>query len=304
MKRPNSILLYLLIGLSTCIVILSLLSLIHDLKFWYFKILDFPRLQYLLFAVIFLILFLIINKKWKFSSAFLVLGLLASIFIQGKVILPYYIGSKTVPDAGNGASNKGRSVGILIANVLITNRNSEKYIDIVREANPDMVLAMEVNKWWVEQLQVFKNEFPYTMILPLDNAYGMALYSKYPLKNQEVMFLNKDNVPSFYAEVLLKSGESFSFFGVHPVAPVPSGKYPDNQGEKEVALLKVGEMVVNQKLPVVVAGDFNDVSWSHTSRLFEGTGALKNVRIGRGLYNTFDANSSFLRWPLDHFFVT
>nr|WP_211362780.1 hypothetical protein [Gillisia hiemivivida] len=31
---------------------------------------------------------------------------------------------------------------------------------------------------------------------------------------------------------------------------------------------------------------------------------MKDVRIGRGLYNTFDAQSMIMRWPLDHFFVS
>lgn len=70
------------------------------------------------------------------------------------------------------------------------------------------------------------------------------------------------------------------------------------------ALLKIGKLVAENALPSIVAGDFNDVSWSHTSRMFGQQGNLKNVRIGRGLYNTFDATSFLFRWPLDHYFVT
>lgn len=94
------------------------------------------------------------------------------------------------------------------------------------------------------------------------------------------------------------------FHGIHPMAPVPSGKYPDTAGKKEVALEKIGKIVGNDSLASIVAGDFNDVSWSHTSRMFEKQGKLNNVRLGRGLFNSFDANSVFMRWPLDHFFVT
>lgn len=38
--------------------------------------------------------------------------------------------------------------------------------------------------------------------------------------------------------------------------------------------------------------------------MFGQSGNLNNVRIGRGLYNTFNANSFIMRWPLDHYFVT
>ena len=100
------------------------------------------------------------------------------------------------------------------------------------------------------------------------------------------------------------SGKNFMLHAVHPVAPMPSDKYPDNVGEAEVALLKVGDLVANEEIPSLVAGDFNDVSWSHTARLFEQSGDLRNVRIGRGLFNSFDATSLVMRWPLDHFFLT
>ncbi len=54
----------------------------------------------------------------------------------------------------------------------------------------------------------------------------------------------------------------------------------------------------------MVAGDFNDVAWSKTSRLFEVKGELNNVRYGRGLFNSFDATSLVWRWPLDHVYVS
>ena len=31
---------------------------------------------------------------------------------------------------------------------------------------------------------------------------------------------------------------------------------------------------------------------------------MRDPRVGRGLYPSFDANSRILRWPLDHVFVT
>ncbi|MGB3799696.1 MAG: endonuclease/exonuclease/phosphatase family protein [Lewinella sp.] len=304
MSLLRSILYYAIVLVATIVTLLSLASLVHDVSYWYTKVLDFPRTQYLIVAVISLLLFGTLNRKWGLPSIALTLGLLATITIQAYDVLPYLIGSKQVPDREAAAVEVEQTVGILIANVLITNRKSEDFLRIVSERDPDMLLVMEVNDWWMTQLEPLAGRYRYTMAYPTDNAYGMALYSKFPLSDGETSFFNQPDVPSFHATVSLPSGDRFRFHGMHPVAPVPSKKYPDNQGEKEVAFGKLATMLAEESLPAVVAGDYNDVSWSSTARLFQDKGQLANVRIGRGLYNSFDAHSWVMRWPLDHFFVS
>ncbi|MFD0977641.1 endonuclease/exonuclease/phosphatase family protein [Salinimicrobium gaetbulicola] len=294
---------YFVIIISSLVIIASLLSLFYDLPYWYSKVLDFPRLQYWILGLICLILFLGLNKKWDLPSVLLILGLLSSVSIHSIRIFPYWFGEKSVPDAV-AEYDQEDSVGIMVANVLIKNRKSDKFLELVAARKPDMLLVMEVNDWWLLQLESLNENYPYVMKQPNEEAYGMALYSKFPLRDKQIKYLKHKNVPSFHTMVELPSGKNFMFHGVHPVAPMPSDKYPDNVGEAEVSLLRVGEMVSQEKLPAIVAGDFNDVSWSHTARLFGNDGNLKNVRIGRGLYNSFDAQSKIMRWPLDHYFVT
>lgn len=284
-------------------ILLSGLSLIHNISYWYAKILDFPRLQYLFISVVCLVSFLLLKKEWNIASRVLVLGLLLSIIVHSVKIGPYWLGEKVVPSVEKEETG-GSSVKIIIANVLVTNRRVEPFLDLIEKYDPDVILAMEVDQWWVKQLSVLEKKFSYNMKYPLNNAYGMVLYSKLPLRNKRIRFLKHSDVPSFHAAMALPSGREFRFHGVHPVAPFPSGKYPDNVGEEEVALAKVGRLVAEESAPSIVAGDFNDVSWSRTTRFFEEQGDLRNVRLGRGLYNTYKVQSKFMRWPLDHFFVT
>lgn len=42
----------------------------------------------------------------------------------------------------------------------------------------------------------------------------------------------------------------------------------------------------------------------HISRLFQIESQLNDLHTGRGFYNTFNAYSHFMRWPLDHVYVT
>lgn len=296
---------YAIIFLSLILIVLSLLSLLYDFPYWFVKIIDFPRIQYFISGVLLLIFYILLNRKWNPASFILVAGIISSLMIHGSRLMPYVAGEKTVPDSKlSGNQLQEESIGILLANVLIENEEASKLLQIIKEVDPDLILAMEVNQRWVSELQELKKDYPYYIEYPLENAYGMAIYSKFELMDYEIKFLHGKEVPSFHAKVLMPSGRKIRFHGMHPVPPVPSDKYPDNVGEKEVALVKVGEMVAKDSLPSIVAGDFNDVSWSKTSRMFEREGDLNNIRIGRGFYNSFNAKSSFLRWPLDHFFVT
>lgn len=293
---------YFIIALSFLLIFFSLMSLFYDFPYWFIKILDFPRIQYFIVGLVLLVLFYFLNRKWDFSSFLLITGILIALTIHGTRLLPYIVGEKTVPDAE--FTSEEKSLGILLANVLIKNKETIRIKKIINEANPDLILVMEVNKWWISELQELKNKYPYFIEYPLDNAYGIALYSKLKFEKHEIRFLNGDDVPSIHTRLLMPSGKEIQLHWMHPVPPVPSNKYPDNVGKTEVALMKVAKMVARDSLPAIVAGDFNDVSWSQTTRMFGSEANLNDVRIGRGFFNSFDAGSFYLRWPLDHIFVT
>ena len=244
------------------------------------------------------------THRWTTGAVLLVLGLVASVGLQGYYVYPYTtVAATAVRSAEPNEASSEAMVSLLIANVYMHNRQVGTLVKMVEQTDPDIVLVMEINDWWMKALQPLRRRYSYVQEYPLGNTYGMGLYSRYPWTNMQVKFLQHDSVPSFHTEMQLPDGQSFYFHGVHPVPPVRS-KYPDNAGEKEEELIEVGRMVAQHEQPAVVAGDFNDVAWSNTSRLFQTEGQLNDIRVGRGMYSSFDARSRIMRWPLDHVYVT
>jgi endonuclease/exonuclease/phosphatase (EEP) superfamily protein YafD len=126
----------------------------------------------------------------------------------------------------------------------------------------------------------------------------MLLYSRLPLAEKRIRFLLLDRVPSMTCRVHLPNGESFRFYGVHPLPP---GVAVDST-QRDAELVLIGRAAREEGEPAIVAGDLNDVAWSYTTRLFQKVSGMLDPRVGRGLYSTFHAGWPFLRWPLDHLF--
>ncbi|QJW90671.1 endonuclease/exonuclease/phosphatase family protein [Spirosoma taeanense] len=281
---------------------ITLLSLLYDTSLWFLQIFNFPRLQLLIALICCLVLYAGVKRKNRLDA--LVAGLAISAAIQTYYLFPYFpFTTKHILSADAVTLNRKNVFSLIVANVYMKNRNAAAFIKIVSDRKPTLVLTMEVDNWWMNHLDVLKKDYPYRITYPTDNTYGMALYSKLPLQDSATLFFNHDGVPSFLATVSLPTGASFRLLTVHPVAPRPS-KHPDNLNSEEVGLLKAGRTAAAQTGPTVVAGDFNDVGWSYNTRRFEEISGLKDVRCGRGMYNTFDQHSVLMRWPLDYVYTS
>lgn len=301
MKKILLIILYLI---AVSVVLCSLLSLFNNAEFRFLKMLNFPRIQFFIVSLICLITVLIIIKKWKWYNGLLIFGLVSGLVINGYFLINYTrLVSVQVPWAKD-LKHSNNQFSILLANVKMNNRKSQPLIDLIDQKKPDIVLAMEVDKWWNKELKVLENEFPYSQKSINEEAYGLILYSKFPLEMEAVDYLNNEKVPSFETIISLTNEKKIILHSIHPVPPTHFKYLPDNAGQKANALKKLGKKVKDRKFPTIVAGDLNDVVWSYVDELTDTKNILYDVRVGRGFYNSYNAENFFMRWPLDHIFVT
>jgi len=184
--------------------------------------------------------------------------------------------------------------------VLGANRDSETLLELVRQHQPDVLVTLESDQWWQEQLATLETDMPHTMKCPLDNLYGMHAYSRLTLDEKEISYLIEDDIPSMHAVLELRTGDCVRMHFLHPAPPSPS-ENPESS-ERDAELVIVACSVADSDKPSIVTGDLNDVAWSRTTRLFRKLSGLLDPRVGRGMFNTFHANYPFLRWPLDHLF--
>lgn len=271
---------------------------------WWIRDFDYPRMQLL---VILGVASVTLLASYLFSSnvnKFLLVGCLLAMGYQALRILPYtQIWTSQVQriDDESSAANSAR-IRLMMSNVLQSNTDYQKVIDLVHEVDPDVLLTLETNKTWEKELDnALSEDYPYSIKVPLENRYGMHLYSRFELKAERVNYLISDSVPSIFTKVQLPNEQWVDLYGVHPPPPSPTEEDASTGRDAELAL--VGEIVEERGNDrTIVAGDLNDVAWSHSTRLFQRVSGLLDPRRGRGFYATFHADYWFLRWPLDHVF--
>ncbi|WP_222429707.1 endonuclease/exonuclease/phosphatase family protein [Cobetia crustatorum] len=293
-----------LLGVLTLLMALFTLLPLTRLRHWSVRVMDFPRLQLAVLWAVLLLADLCIGDLSLAMRTPLVLIALAGVIYQAHWILPY---TRLYPCESGVAkhSDPQRHVRLLTANVLTTNHESDKLLAIVKREKPDVLVTLESDDWWQERLDVLEANTPdygycHTLKCPLDNLYGMHVYSRLPLHDASIDYLVEEGVPSMHAQLELKSGDRIRVHFLHPAPPSPTEN--EESSERDAELVIVARSVARSRQPVIVTGDLNDVAWSRTTHLFRKLSGLLDPRVGRGMFNTFHANLPLLRWPLDHLF--
>jgi endonuclease/exonuclease/phosphatase (EEP) superfamily protein YafD len=268
--------------------------------YWVFRVCEYPRSQKL---VLTLIALFFIGVSWQQT---LLYGILAGSMAANTIYLAVQIFPFTAlakkQVLRTEKENPDNTFSMMISNVLQFNDDIGGTLSGIRKADPDLLLLLETDERWLNALSALDDSYPFRVSIPREDTYGMLLYSRLELRDSEVKYLVEPHVPSIHVKFVLRSGAEVRFFGLHPSPPVPNENPRSTERDKE--LLLVADQAKETDLPVVVAGDLNDVAWSYTTKLFLKMSGLLDPRRGRGFFNTFNARIPILRYPLDHAFIS
>ncbi|WBL24064.1 endonuclease/exonuclease/phosphatase family protein [Zunongwangia sp. HGR-M22] len=267
--------------------------------YWWIRVFDFPHVQLTILTGLALLLYFIkFNIRWTEDYVFVAL-LIACLVVQSGKIYPYTVLAE--PELGDSSIDKP-SIKLLTANVLQKNKDHKSILAEVERLDPDLLILDETDAQWMKDVSPeLSKKYPYKKEIPLDNTYGMLFYSKLKLIDPEVHYMVEDSIPSIDTKFIF-DGDTIQFYSIHPTPPMP--QHNPSSSDRDAEMMRIALRTHHSKYPVIVMGDFNDVAWSQTTRLFRKVGGLLDLRIGRGFYNTFNAKNIIMRWPLDHVFTT
>lgn len=269
----------------TCITIFLLTIATFFSRYIYLELSTHFRPQYLL-ASIFCIVLLCILKDWKW-----IIPCVLCVVANGMYIFPYYFSEtykvKDVPTI---------NLRLTLANIEAKNENREKLLESINSANPDILVLQEVTEGWWRKIQILNQSYPYVKSLPRSGGSGLAIFSRFPIEQADVLQLDSSTHPAIFCKINL-DGTILSLLTIHPPIPFGQNKFANrNQQFAESA-----SIMKSAQNPKVMIGDFNSTMWSpYFTDLVENSG-LHDVRKGRGIYPSWH---SFLprsmRIPIDH----
>lgn len=286
--------------LVTALLALVTIAGIVESPTWWIRVWDFPRTLILCVALLTAGLGLIIlSGRSRIVAAII---LLAVSGWQLREILPYTplneIEVAMLPPEGGPEARHCFSA--MSYNVYQDNRDFDRTIAAINKYDPDILLLLETDQPWNDALTETLKRYPHRTEEPLGNTYGLIFASRLPVKSAEIRYLIKDDIPSIKARMTTSAGRPFLLLGLHPEPPKPGKDVAPRNAEIVIAARDARQAGI----PVLAMGDFNDVAWSRTSRVFKRLGEYNDPRVGRGLFATFPADWPIFRWPLDHLFIT
>ena len=175
-----------------------------------------------------------------------------------------YILPPTLPPSAD-----GHPFTVAHFNVLATNRQYDSVIEQALASEADLLSFQEVAPHWADQLtQRLRAAYPYYHVVtdPWDTR-GMAVFSRYPLKNVQTHYWTKS--PNITGDIDLSSRIASNeksedtlvhFVASHTLSPRSESRYR----RRNEQIRHIANYLKSVKGPVLAIGDYNAVPWNRS----------------------------------------
>jgi endonuclease/exonuclease/phosphatase (EEP) superfamily protein YafD len=232
-----------------------------------------------LLAIIFIFV-----RRWKLVLTWAVVAAL-----NWAVIIPHCCFGRAP------AAPAKQALRVLLLNVHTENRRFDMVEAFIQKSHPDLIVLEEVNDEWMEKLANVRVQYPHGLQEIREDNFGIALFSKLPTEESEVVYLGDAELPSVTAVVQFM-GKTLKILGTHPLPPAGA----ENSQLRNQQLQLIPGFFAEWQGPTVLLGDLNTTPWSHHfQRLLRDSGLTDSAR-GFGWQTTWPASLLPLRIAIDH----
>lgn len=243
------------------------------------------RLQYALASTACVILLVVFRSRRLLPLA------LCCAALNWAYILPHYSTA-----ARPGSRPAAVRIRLMLSNVQGNSKDYAALAAAVDEERPDVAVLQEITEEWQNRLEVLSPQYPYSKIVPRPGGSGMALFSRHPVEEVEVLTLDASTHPALFAKLNVE-GTRLSLLALHPPTPVR----PDKFSNRNQQLARAASLMRATPGAKLLVGDLNTTMWSPYFRDLIRESGLRDARLGFGLLPSWPAPlPAMLRIPIDH----
>lgn len=260
-------------------------------RWWFLDLFSHFRTQYAVALLLASVIFFALGEPgWALGAGAFAVG-------NAAVIARHFSRHRPASAEGDGAA--GGRLRFVLSNVRIGNRDYDGVLRFLKEADGDVVLLEEVDTGWLEALSELDGRYPWRVKVAESIPYGIALWSRIPVRSYEVLGVVREDIP-FIAASLDVSGTPLLLLGAHPPPPW-NGVYASVRDRQIEAL---GRMAAKGGPHVVLLGDLNTTPWGCVFREMVRDSGLRDSSRGGGFSWSWPVMFPPLAILIDHALVS
>jgi len=243
------------------------------------------RFHYALLFLPVIAFFLWRKQWWAFLFFLLPFGL------NVLEVIPLFYPAKTT-------LKTSRSVFELLSiNVNYQNEAYEAVLDEITDKKPDIVVFQEYTPKWHRAVASLSQNYPYETHIFKDNHFGLAVWSRFPIKDTLVHYFADVNTPTLELSVVIKD-LPLTLFAFHPPSPI-STRFGLSARDWVINDLTT-YLLQHPKPPQIVIGDFNATPYSYPFKQLLKHTNLRSSQQGFGLQHSWGGQLAPLGIAIDH----
>jgi endonuclease/exonuclease/phosphatase (EEP) superfamily protein YafD len=249
---------------------------------WFLDLFSHFRVQYLAAQLILGALFFLI--RWRRTATLC----MACACFNLMVLLPTLFRYRSeIPEAAP-------LVRVMLLNVNSTTGDAARVRELIASERPDLFVLQEVTAQWLRDLGASTNAYPHQVLVPREDNFGIALFSRIPLLDRRVEYVGRAGVPSVFA-TFRSADREVLVVGSHPVPPA-GGEYTRWRNEQ---LSRLPDFVPGGQTCLLL-GDLNVTPWHPRLRALLDESCLVDSARWSGLQPTWHRGNPVLALPLDY----
>ena len=197
-----------------------------------------------------------------------------------------------------GDTSTAATLGVVSFNLGHGYQERSAVTDYLKALDADVLIFLEYSPAWHAHLKAELGRYAFAVAEPMENAFGIAIYSKVALAGTRVLRFPASNIPYIRGSIATSAGP-LDLLALHVQWPMTPSTFKHRNRQIET----IAALAADSENPFVACGDWNMTPWSGWYRFLRETG-LHDGPSTHTLAASWPAGLGPAGISIDHCFAT